>query len=63
MAERDGTPHVVPVGRRLHPARDAIDVGAHDLELIRVHTDRVVSWGVANRSWQALPVPRRTGAR
>src|SRR5919106_685612 len=27
---RDGTPHVVPVGWRYDPERDAIEVGGHD---------------------------------
>jgi pyridoxamine 5'-phosphate oxidase family protein len=88
----DGTPHVVPVGWIYNAARDAIDIGGHELErtkkfrdvaasgraaividdlestdpwrprgvevrgraeaiglptpLIRVHPDRVVSWGL-----------------
>jgi pyridoxamine 5'-phosphate oxidase family protein len=88
----DGTPHVVPVGWRYDPERDAIEVGGHDLArtkkfrdvartgraaividdlasvdpwrpravevrgraeavsdpvpVIRIHPDRVVSWGL-----------------
>src|SRR5512132_805774 len=90
----DGTPHVVPVGWIYNAARDAIDVGGHELEgskkfrdvartrraaivvddlastdpwrprgveirgraqaidrarpLIRIHPERVVSWGIDN---------------
>jgi pyridoxamine 5'-phosphate oxidase family protein len=89
---RDGTPHVVPVGWRYDPDRDAIEVGGHDFAstkkfrdvrrggraaividdlastdpwrprgievrgradaidgerpLVRIHPERIVSWGI-----------------
>jgi pyridoxamine 5'-phosphate oxidase family protein len=103
--DKDGTPHVVPVGFRYEPAHDSIDVGGHRLErtkkyrdvertgraaividdlastdpwrprgvevrgrgevvssprpLIRIHPERIVSWGVDARGTFARSVEFR----
>lgn len=36
---RDGTPHVVPVGWRYDPDRDAIEVGGHDFAATKKFRD------------------------
>jgi pyridoxamine 5'-phosphate oxidase family protein len=48
----DGTPHVVPVGFSYNHAAGTIEVGGRaeavtsPVPLIRIHPERVVSWGV-----------------
>jgi pyridoxamine 5'-phosphate oxidase family protein len=40
---KDGTPHVAPVGWSYNAEADTID-------MIRIHPDRVVSWGLDERA-------------
>lgn len=55
---RDGTPHVAPVGWSYEPERDVIEVRGSaevldDPPRIRIHPQRIVSWGLDGEDFYA----------